>query len=116
MHPAHARRTLTGAVTLAALSAEAQPGPRLPFAVPTIPLARAIQPKANGALRQSPNLRGMTCSIAGQISHLPIAFKPQPGDLIHSSAPENVGPVVPGEVMKGRIHGLPSIRVRVVAA
>jgi len=116
MHPAHTRRTLTGAVTLAALSAKAQPGPHLPFAIPTIPLARAIQPKANGALRQSRTLRGMTCSIAGQVSHVPTTSKPQPGDLICSSTPENVGPICPVEAMEGHIHGLPAIRIHVVAA
>ena len=34
--------------------------------------------------------------------------------LIYSGTPENVGPVVPGDVMQGSIAGLPTVDVRVV--
>ena len=37
-----------------------------------------------------------------------------PGDSIYSGTPENVGPVVPGDVMQGSIAGLPTLGVRVV--
>ncbi|RRB43613.1 fumarylacetoacetate hydrolase family protein, partial [Escherichia coli] len=43
------------------------------------------------------------------------AFELLPGDLIFSGTPENVGPVVPGDVMEGVIAGLPGLSVRVVA-
>jgi len=36
------------------------------------------------------------------------------GDIIYSGTPENVGPVVRGDVMLGHIDGLPDISVRVV--
>ena len=36
-----------------------------------------------------------------------------PGDIIYSGTPENVGPVVPGDVMQGSIAGLPTLDVRV---
>ncbi len=116
MHPAHTRSTLTGTASVAALPATAQPSPRLPFTVPTLPLAGAIQPNANGALRHSPNLRGMTCSITGPINPPSAASKPQPGDLIPSRTPEDIGPIAPGEAMQAHKHGLPAIRVRAVAA
>jgi 2-keto-4-pentenoate hydratase/2-oxohepta-3-ene-1,7-dioic acid hydratase in catechol pathway len=58
----------------------------------------------------------MTCSIAGPISSLAAASKPQPGDLIPFRTPENIGPVAPGKVMQAHIHGLPAILIRVVAA
>lgn len=116
MHPAHTRSTLIGAAPLAALPATAQPGPCLPFTVPTLPLAEAIQPNANGALRHSPNLHSRTRLIAGPISSLSAASKPQPGDLIPSHTPEDIGPIAPGKVMQAHMHGLPAIRVPVVAA
>ena len=34
-----------------------------------------------------------------------------PGDIIYSGTPENVGPVVPGDVMQGFIAGLPTLDV-----
>jgi len=37
-----------------------------------------------------------------------------PGDIIYSGTPENVGPVVPGDVMDAHIDGIPDIRVKVV--
>ena len=36
------------------------------------------------------------------------------GDIIYSGTPENVGPVVKGDVMDAHIDGLPDIRVKVV--
>ncbi len=58
----------------------------------------------------------MTRSIAGPISPLSPASKPHPGDLIPSRTPEDIGPIAPGEAMQAHMHGLPAIRVRVVAA
>ena len=57
----------------------------------------------------------MTWSVAEQIAKLSQAFELMPGDLIYSGTPENVGPVVPGDVMQGFIAGLPTLDVRVVA-
>jgi 2-keto-4-pentenoate hydratase/2-oxohepta-3-ene-1,7-dioic acid hydratase in catechol pathway len=37
-----------------------------------------------------------------------------PGDIIYSGTPENVGPVVPGDIMEGHIDGLYDIRAKVV--
>ena len=42
------------------------------------------------------------------------AFELMPGDIIYSGTPENVGPVVVGDVMQGSIAGLPTLDVRVV--
>ena len=39
-----------------------------------------------------------------------------PGDIIYSGTPENVGPVVKGDVMQGSIAGMPTLDVRVVWA
>ncbi|RTL20493.1 MAG: FAA hydrolase family protein [Burkholderiales bacterium] len=75
----------------------------------------AITLKVNGAVKQDANLNQMIWSVAEQISKLSEAFELMPGDLIFSGTPENVGPVVPGDVMEGTIAGLPGLNVRVVA-
>jgi fumarylpyruvate hydrolase len=68
----------------------------------------------NGQMKQDADLGYMIWSVAEQIAQLSQAFELQPGDLIYSGTPENVGPVVPGDLMVGRIEGLSEIRVRVV--
>ena len=74
----------------------------------------AITLRVNGQLKQSANLDQMIWSVAEQISKLSEAFELMPGDIIYSGTPENVGPVVRGDVMEGHIDGLPDIRVKVV--
>jgi 2-keto-4-pentenoate hydratase/2-oxohepta-3-ene-1,7-dioic acid hydratase in catechol pathway len=74
----------------------------------------AILLKVNGQVRQSANLNQMIWSVAEQISRLSQAFELMPGDIIFSGTPENVGPVVRGDVMTGHIDRLPEISVKVV--
>ena len=74
----------------------------------------AITLKVNGVVKQNADLNMMTWSVAEQINKLSQAFELMPGDLIYSGTPENVGPVVPGDVMQGSIAGLPTLDVRVV--
>lgn len=71
--------------------------------------------KVNGQLKQNADLKQMIWSVAEQISKLSQANELKPGDIIFSGTPENVGPVVPGDVMQGEIAGLPVLSVRVVA-
>jgi fumarylpyruvate hydrolase len=68
----------------------------------------------NGAVKQKANLSFMIWSVAEQISRLSQAFELKAGDIIYSGTPENVGPVVRGDVMLGHIDGLPDISVKVV--
>jgi len=75
----------------------------------------AITLKVNGQVRQNADLNQMIWSVAEQIAKLSEAFELMPGDLIYSGTPENVGPVVPGDLMEGSIAGLPLLNVRVVA-
>jgi fumarylpyruvate hydrolase len=74
----------------------------------------AITLKVNGATKQEANLSQMIWSVAEQISKLSEAFELMPGDIIYSGTPENVGPVVRGDLMEGHIDGLPILSVRVV--
>ena len=73
-----------------------------------------ISLKVNGQVKQSANLNQMIWSVAEQVSKLSEAFELMPGDIIYSGTPENVGPVVRGDIMEGHIDGLPDIRVKVV--
>ena len=74
----------------------------------------AIVLKVNGAVKQSADLSQMIWSVAEQIANLSRAFELLPGDIVYSGTPENVGPVVRGDVMVGHIDGLPDISVKVV--
>ncbi len=74
----------------------------------------AIWLKVNDTVKQQANLDQMIWSVAEQISKLSEAFELMPGDIIYSGTPENVGPVVRGDMMEGHIDGLPNIRLKVV--
>lgn len=52
--------------------------------------------------------------MAEQISRLSQAYELFPGDIIHSGTPENVGPVVRGDVIECHIDGLPNLSVKIV--
>jgi fumarylpyruvate hydrolase len=89
-------------------------GPLHP-ALAAAPLEKgAIWLKVNGVTKQEANLNQMIWSVAEQISKLSEAFELMPGDIIYSGTPENVGPVVKGDVIECHIDGLPNLSVRVV--
>jgi fumarylpyruvate hydrolase len=73
-----------------------------------------IQLSVNGKTKQDADLNQMIWNVAEQISKLSAAFELMAGDIIYSGTPENVGPVVRGDVMLGSIKGLPEISVKVV--
>ena len=74
----------------------------------------AIWLKVNGQTKQSSNLDKMIWSVAEQISNLSRFYELFPGDIVYSGTPENVGPVVRGDIMEGHVDGLYDIRVKVV--
>ncbi len=74
----------------------------------------AIWLKVNGTTKQSADLSLMIWSVAEQISKLSQAFELFPGDIIYSGTPENVGPVVRGDVIDCHIDGLPNLSVKIV--
>lgn len=74
----------------------------------------AIWLKVNGQTKQSANLNQMIWSVAEQIAKLSEAFELFPGDIIYSGTPENVGPVVRGDVIEMHIDGLPNLSVKIV--
>ena len=74
----------------------------------------AIWLKVNGATKQNADLNQMIWSVAEQISKLSEAFELMPGDIVYSGTPENVGPVVRGDVIECHIDRLPNLSVKIV--
>ena len=70
--------------------------------------------KVNGQTKQNANLNQMIWNVAEQISKISDAFELMPGDIIYSGTPENVGPVVRGDVIECHIDGLPNLSVKIV--
>jgi 2-keto-4-pentenoate hydratase/2-oxohepta-3-ene-1,7-dioic acid hydratase in catechol pathway len=70
--------------------------------------------KVNGAMKQNSDLDKMIWAVAEQISKLSQANELFPGDIIYSGTPENVGPVVRGDVIECHIDGLPNLSVKIV--
>lgn len=74
----------------------------------------AIWLKVNGNIKQSADLSQMIWSVAEQISNLSQANELFPGDIIYSGTPDNVGPVVRGDVIEMHIDRLPNLSVKIV--
>ncbi|WP_088278302.1 fumarylacetoacetate hydrolase family protein [Ideonella sp. A 288] len=70
--------------------------------------------KVNGQTKQKSNLSNMIWNVAEQISKLSQANELMAGDIIYSGTPENVGPVVRGDVIECHIDGLPNLSVKIV--
>jgi fumarylpyruvate hydrolase len=74
----------------------------------------AISLALNGTVKQNSDLQNMIWSVAEQIAKLSEAFELKAGDIIYSGTPENVGPVVKGDVLLCKIEGLPDMSIKIV--
>jgi fumarylpyruvate hydrolase len=74
----------------------------------------AISLAVNGEVRQNSDLSKMIWSVAEQIAKLSEAFELKAGDIIYSGTPENVGPVVKGDVLLAKLEGLPDVSIKIV--
>ena len=68
----------------------------------------------NGVIKQKADLSFMIWSVAEQIAKLSEANELFPGDIIFSGTPENVGPVVRGDVLLCKIEKLPDMSIKIV--
>ena len=89
-------------------------GPIHPVAKVGHPTKGTISLAVNGTVRQDSSLDKMIWSVAEQISKLSEAFELKAGDIIYSGTPENVGPVVKGDVLLCKLEGLPDMSIRIV--
>ncbi|MFN8894135.1 MAG: fumarylacetoacetate hydrolase family protein [Betaproteobacteria bacterium] len=88
-------------------------GPIVPAAT-TGPLASgAITLAVNDQPRQASDVKELIWNVGEIIEHLSAAWRLEPGDLIYTGTPAGVAAVVPGDVMEGRVAGLPALRVAV---
>jgi len=60
----------------------------------------------NGATRQDAVLSDMIWSVPELIADLSRLYHLRPGDVIFTGTPAGVGPIAPGDVLKGGIEGL----------
>jgi 2-keto-4-pentenoate hydratase/2-oxohepta-3-ene-1,7-dioic acid hydratase in catechol pathway len=74
----------------------------------------AISLAVNGTVRQNSDLTKMIWNVAEQIAKLSEAFELKAGDIIYSGTPENVGPVVKGDVLLCKLEGLPDMSIKIV--
>ena len=73
----------------------------------------AISLAVNGEVKQKADLDHMIWSVAEQIAKLSEAFELKAGDVIYSGTPENVGPVVKGDLILCKIDRLPDLSIRI---
>jgi 2-keto-4-pentenoate hydratase/2-oxohepta-3-ene-1,7-dioic acid hydratase in catechol pathway len=73
-----------------------------------------IELSVNGVVKQKADLKQMIWSVAEQIAKLSEANELFPGDIIYSGTPENVGPVVRGDVIRCQIQKLPDLVIKIV--
>ena len=73
----------------------------------------AISLAVNDTVKQNSNLLNMSWNVAEQIAKLSEAFELKAGDIIYSGTPENVGPVVKGDVLLCKLEGLPDMSIRI---
>ena len=88
-------------------------GPIVPIGQTGELTSGAISLSVNGKLRQSGDLKDLIWSVNETIEVLSQAWTLQPGDLIYTGTPAGVAAVVAGDMMEGRVAGLPDLRVAV---
>jgi fumarylpyruvate hydrolase len=86
---------------------------------PVGPLKRGLPPEdaaitltIDGKLRQQGRLSDMIWSVAEVIAALSTYVQLAPGDLIFTGTPAGVGPIRPGETVRGMIDGVEPIELR----
>jgi len=67
----------------------------------------------NGVVKQDAHLSDLVWSPVELVEHLSRYYHLAPGDLIYTGTPAGVGAVVPGDVVRGEIDGLPPVELTV---
>jgi fumarylpyruvate hydrolase len=91
-----------------------QSAPCGPLTLGALPdAAGAIALSVNGETKQASTLDQMIWNPAEVVQKAAELWDLRPGDLIFTGTPENVGPVVVGDVVEATIAGLPTLRFEV---
>ncbi|MEO8155129.1 MAG: fumarylacetoacetate hydrolase family protein [Rhizobacter sp.] len=77
--------------------------------------ATRIELDVNNAMRQHSVIGKLIWSVPEIIEKLSAAWELVPGDLIFTGTPEGVAAVLEGDTLHGRIDGVGSLRVKIVA-
>lgn len=77
------------------------------------PTSGSIGLSVDGAPRQQGDLSEMIWSVAEVLSHLSRWGVLRPGDLVFTGTPAGVGPVLPGQTLKGQVLDLPPLVVTI---
>lgn len=80
------------------------------------PGGQRIQLSQNGAVKQDAVISDMIFSIPELIAWLSRYYHLQPGDLLYTGTPAGVGPIAPGDVLRGAIEGLAPVELTIGAA
>jgi fumarylpyruvate hydrolase len=75
------------------------------------PAAAAIVLTVNGDTRQAGDLKDMIWSVAEIIATLSTYVEVAAGDLIFTGTPAGVGPILPGETVRGSIAGAAPVEI-----
>jgi len=73
-----------------------------------------IHLKVNGQIKQDGDLAMMIWNVPDTIAYLSTLFTLMPGDLIFSGTPAGVAAVARGDVLEGRVDGLPVLKTTMV--
>jgi fumarylpyruvate hydrolase len=76
--------------------------------------ALEIKLAVNGEIRQQAHLSDMVWTIPEIIADLSMLYVLMPGDLIMTGTPAGVGPVGPGDVLRGTIGDFDAVETRIV--
>jgi fumarylpyruvate hydrolase len=77
--------------------------------------AQALRLSVGARVAQEARLSDMVWSVPEIIAHLSRFYHLAPGDLIYTGTPAGVGPVGPGDHMRGEIEGLVPVEVTIGA-
>ncbi|HET9959432.1 MAG TPA: fumarylacetoacetate hydrolase family protein [Polyangiaceae bacterium] len=72
-----------------------------------------IRLSVNGVDRQNADLEQLLWPVADLIVELSKLFVLRPGDLIYTGTPAGVGPVKPGDELRGNIEGVGELAIRI---
>jgi len=88
-------------------------GPVHPVAQVGHPSRGRIALDVNGVTKQAGDLAAMIWDVPHVLHFLSQYYELLPGDLVFTGTPAGVGPVVPGDVLVGKIESLRTLSVRI---